>query len=60
MTANEYRSATGSRQVPNQASAIPAEAVIRQLERPGVWQAVVDCIGADPVSHREVPLRLSA
>ncbi|MFI8399654.1 hypothetical protein GTY86_07205 [Streptomyces sp. SID5770] len=60
VTANEYRSAIGSRQVPNQASAMPAEAVIRQLERPDVWQAVVDYIVADPASRREVLLRLSA
>ncbi|MFJ8772492.1 hypothetical protein [Streptomyces microflavus] len=60
VTAHEYRSAIGSRQIPNQASAMPAEAVIRQLERPDVWQAVVDHIVADPASRREVLLRLSA
>ncbi|MER6449449.1 hypothetical protein [Streptomyces venezuelae] len=60
VTASEYRSAIGSRQIPNQASAMPAEAVVRQLERPDVWQAVVDYIVADPASRREVLLRLSA
>ncbi|MFJ4969763.1 hypothetical protein [Streptomyces sp. NPDC088755] len=60
VTANEYRTVIGSRQIPNQASAMPAEAVIRQLERPDVWQAVVDHIVADPASRREVLLRLSA
>lgn len=39
---------------------MPAGVVIRQLERPEVWQAVVDHIVADPASRREVLLRLSA
>ncbi|MFE2310241.1 hypothetical protein [Streptomyces sp. NPDC059411] len=60
VTASEYRSAIGSRQIPNQASAMPAEAVVRQLARPEVWQAVVDYIVTDPAGRREVLLRLSA
>ncbi|GGZ13427.1 hypothetical protein GCM10010387_01820 [Streptomyces inusitatus] len=54
VTAAEYRTAIGSRPVPNQASTMPAEAVVRQLERPDVWQAVIDYIAADPASRREV------
>ncbi|MEK9519618.1 hypothetical protein MIU24_09430 [Streptomyces venezuelae] len=60
VTANEYRSVIGSRPVPNQASAMPADTVIRQLERSDVWQAVVDYIVTDPASRRELLLRLSA
>lgn len=59
ITATEYRKAIGSRPIPNQADAMPPEAIIRQIDRPDVWAALLDHIATNPASRREVLMRLS-
>ncbi|MGW0564681.1 hypothetical protein ACWDZ4_29770 [Streptomyces sp. NPDC003016] len=59
ITATEYRKAIGARPIPNQADAMPPEAIARQIERPDVWPVVLERIAANPVSRRDVLMRLS-
>ncbi|GHA52676.1 hypothetical protein GCM10010303_75690 [Streptomyces purpurascens] len=59
ITATEYRKAIGSRPIPNQADSMPPEAVIRQIDRPDVWPAVLDHIASHPARRKDMLVRLS-
>jgi hypothetical protein len=59
VTATDYRKAIGSRPIPNQADAMAPEAIVRQIDRPDVWAAVLDHIAASPANRKDVLLRLS-
>jgi len=59
VTAAAYRKAIGGRPIPNQADAMPPEAIVRQMGRPEVWLAVLDHITGDPVRLRDVLMRVA-
>lgn len=59
ITATQYRKVIGARPIPNQADAMPPEAIVRQIDRPDVWSAVLDYIAANPTSRRDVLMRIA-
>ncbi|WP_159041780.1 hypothetical protein [Streptomyces aureus] len=59
ITATAYRRMIGARPVPNQADAMSPEAIVRQMDRPDVWSAVLDYIAANPTSRKDVLMRIA-
>ncbi|MEU1123856.1 hypothetical protein ABZ371_09825 [Streptomyces sp. NPDC005899] len=64
VTAQEFRAAIGARQIPNSASAMTAEKIVEQLDRPDVRSAVmasvmepaflVEAFAADPMAELKI------